>query len=176
MRLISGLILLFFLIAAHRPDTPQRFEPDSALQGDTKNDQEFPVVYGKKDDGFPDRVNLRGVIAKVSFSNSCGFSRGAGVLQIKLARTPPGYNREHIYVAAACLLGWEGDEQYLGKEVCMSVKKMKLSVKKMKPGDMCNADYIRNTIDSKGVPFYCLSWQSAKFKEFLKQVDCKDSL
>ncbi len=106
------------------------------------------------------------MITKASFTADCGFSRGAGVLQIKLARTPSGYNREHIYVAAPCLLGWEGDEQYLGKEVCMTVMKMKL-------GDLCHADYIHNTIDSKGAPFYCLSWQTGKFKEFLKQVECK---
>jgi len=58
--LISGLILLFFLIAAHGRSTPQTFEPHSALQGGMDIDQEFPVIYGKKDDGFPDRVNLRG--------------------------------------------------------------------------------------------------------------------
>lgn len=166
MRLISGLILIFFMIVTHGHNVPQKFEPDSALQGDTKNDQEFPIIYGKKDDGFPDRVNLRGAIAKVSFSNSCGFWRGGGVLQIKVARSKPGYNNEHIYVAAPCLMGWEGDEQYADRIVCMSVEKMKL-------GDTCNSDYIRNIIDSKGVPFYCLSWRSSKFKEFLKQVDCK---
>ncbi len=169
MRLISGLILVFFMIGTHGPNTAQKFEPDSALQSDTKNNQEFPVIYGKKDDGFPDRVNLRGAITKVSFTRDCGLVHGGGVLQIKVVRTAPGYNREHIYVAAPCLLGWEGEEQYLGREVCMSVKKMK-------PGDLCHADYIHNTIDSKGVPFYCLLWQSGKIKEFLKQVDCKDSL
>ena len=166
MRLISGLILILFMIGTHGPNTPQKFEPDFALQGDTKSDQEFPVIYGKKDDGFPDRVNLRGAIVKVSFADSCGFWRSGGVLQIKIARIPPGYNSEHLYVVAPCLMGWEGDEQYAGRVVCMSVKKMKL-------GEMCHADYIRNSIDSKGVPFYCLSWKSWKYKEFLKQVDCK---
>jgi len=48
-----------------------------------------------------------------------------------------------------------------------------MTVKKMERGDTCGADYIHNTIDSKGVPFYCLSWKSSKFKEFLKQVECK---
>ena len=165
MRLIAGLILVFFLIAANGANIPPTLEPYSALQDD-RDDQEFPVTYGKKDDGFPDIVAARGVITKASFSRDCGIVHGGGVLQIKLARTPGGYSREHIYVAAPCLMGWEGYEQYMGKEVCMTVKKMKF-------GDMCNADYIHNTIDSKGVPFYCLSWQSAKFKEFLKQVECK---
>ena len=96
------------------------------------------------------------------------MEHGAGVLQIKLSRTAPGYKREHIYVAAPCLLGFEGDEQYLGKEVCMTLKKMM-------PGDMCHADDIHNSIDSKGVPFYCPSWQSGKIKEFLRHVECKTS-
>jgi hypothetical protein len=167
MRLISSLILIFLMIGIHGPNTPQRSEPVSAVQGDTKNNQEFPVIYGKKGDGFPDKVNLRGAIAKVSFARDCGFWRSGGVLQIKVARAAPGYNSEYIYVAAPCLLGWEGDEQYAGRVVCMNVKKMRL-------GDMCNSDYIINSIDSKGTPFYCLSWQSGKYKEFLKQVDCKD--
>ena len=166
MRLIYGLILVFFMIGIHGPNTPQKFESESALQGDTQNDQEFPIIYGKKDDGFPDRVNLQGSIAKVSFAQSCGFFRSGGVLQIKLARNAQSYNHEHIYVVAPCLMGWEGDEQYQGKVVCMTVKKMK-------PGDKCHSDYIHNRIDSKGVPFYCLSWQSWKYKEFLKQVECR---
>ena len=166
MRLVCGLIVVFFLIAAHGPITVQTFALHSALHADTQNDQEFPVIYGKKDDGFPDKLSTRGVITKTTFTADCGFWRGAGVLEIKLARTQPGYDREHVYVAAPCLLGWEGDEQYSGKEVCMTVQKMK-------QGDTCHADYIRNSIDSKGVPFYCLSWQSSKYKEFLKQVECK---
>lgn len=167
MRLIAGLILVFFLIAAPETNTPRKFEPYPALHDDTQNDQEVPITYGKKDDGFPDRLTTRGIISKMSFTRDCGFSRGAGVLQIKLARSTLGYNREYIYVAAACLLGWEGSEQYPGKEVCVSVTKML-------PGDKCYADYLYNTIDSKGVPFYCLSWHSAKYKEFLKQVECKN--
>lgn len=166
MRLISGLILVFFLIAANASNTSHTFEAQSALRGAIQDDQEVPVIYGKKEDGFPDQVNLRGLIAKMSFTGNCGFSRGAGVLQIKLARRAPGYDREYTYVAAPCLLGWEGDDQYPGKEVCMTVTKMK-------PGDTCHADYIHNTLDSKGAPFYCLSWKSAKYKEFLKQVECK---
>jgi hypothetical protein len=164
MRLISGSVLLFFLIAANASNTRNAIEPHSTLH-DEQNDRAVPVTYGKKDDGFPDSVTLRGQIAKVRFTGDCGVSRGAGVLQIKLARPAPGYDREHIYVVAPCLLGYEGDEQYRGKEVCMTVKKMK-------PGDTCSADYIQNTIDSKGVPFYCLSWKSSKYKEFLKQVEC----
>jgi hypothetical protein len=158
MRLISCLILVFFLIAANASNTPHTFEPHSALHAD-KDDQEVPVTYGKKDDGFPDSVYLHRWIAKMSFTGNCGLSRGAGVLQIKLARTWPKYNRDYIYVAASCLLGWEGDDQYAGKAVCMTVDKMK-------PDDTCGADYIHNTIDSKGVPFYCLSWKSSKYKEF----------
>jgi len=165
MRLILPLILVFFLIAANASNIPHTFNPHSALP-EKDYDQELPVTYGKKDDGFPDSVHLRGVIAKMSFTGDCGFSRGAGVLQIKLARPTPGYNSEYIYVAASCLVGWEGDDQYSGKEVCITVNKMKL-------GDTCGADYIHNTLDSKGVPFYCLSWKSAKYKEFLKQVECK---
>jgi hypothetical protein len=37
------------------------------------------------------------------FYTDCGFWHGAGVLQIKLTRTLPEYNREHIYVTASCL-------------------------------------------------------------------------
>lgn len=166
MRLISGFILVFFLIAANASSAPNTFEPHAPLHHVTENDQAFPVIYGKKDDGFPDKVRLRGSITKVSFAWSCGMVHEGGVLELKLARTSPEYNREHIYVVAPCLLGWEGDEQYFGKEVCMTVNKMKA-------GEMCHADYIRNTIDSKGVPFYCLLWQSGKIKEFLKQVQCK---
>lgn len=166
MRLIFVLILVLFLIGANASNAPQTAAHYSALQDNRRDDQEFPVIYGKKDDGFPVSVNLRGLITKTSFTPDCGFTRGAGVLQIKLARSSPGYNGEYMYVAAACLLGWEGDDQYPGREVCMTVKKMK-------PGETCGADRIRNTIDSQGVPFYCLSWQSAKYKEFLKQVECK---
>src|SRR3954454_3067474 len=102
MRWISSLILVFFLFAVHRPNTPHRMAPASALQGDTKNAQEFPVIYGKKNDGFPDKVSTLGMIAKVSFAPDCGLVHGGGVLQIKLARSAPGYDPEHIYVVAPC--------------------------------------------------------------------------
>jgi hypothetical protein len=154
------------MLIAALPNARETLEPHRPPQGNTAERQEFPVTYGKNDDGFPDRLSTRGVIAKVSFTSDCGLVRGAGVLQIKLDRAAPGYNREHLYVVAPCLLGSEGQDQYLGKEVCMTVKKMKV-------GDLCHSDYIQNSIDSKGVPFYCLSWQSWKIKEFLKQVECK---
>ena len=118
MRLISGLILISFMIGTHRPNNGQKLEPDSALQGETKNEQVFPVVYGKKHDGFPDRVNLRGAITKVSFSQSCGLVHAAGVLQIKVARTAPPYSGENIYVVAPCLRSGR-EERYLGKVVCV---------------------------------------------------------
>lgn len=37
----------------------------SALQGGKEPGQEFPVIFGRKDDGLPDGLSLRGEIAKV---------------------------------------------------------------------------------------------------------------
>jgi len=105
MRLISGF-LVFFLFAATSSSTSLTFEAQSALHDQKETNQELPVIYGRTDDGYPDRVNLRGQIAKMSFTADCGFSRGAGVLQIKLGRTAPRYNGEHVYVvASSCWVG-----------------------------------------------------------------------
>src|SRR5688572_918505 len=83
-----------------------------------------PVIYGRKDDGFPETLKLRGTIEEVSMTDSyCGVIAWAGTLKIKLENKIESYNPEYVYVLVPCFMDERGKRKYLMKCVDITVTK-----------------------------------------------------
>jgi hypothetical protein len=150
------LSLLILLLAPHHGH-PQ--------QSKDSRKESKPLIFAAKDDNLPEEISVRGRITEITFPNAgCGWVRNAGTLKIKLSEQIANYPHQFVYVAAACFLDLKGEENYLGQEVCLKVKKMK----------DCSScpEVVSNTIDSDGVPFYWLSWTTGGRTSLLEQIGC----
>jgi hypothetical protein len=114
-----------------------------------------PVVFGNRGDGFPEQFKLRGVIAEASFSRACGTVWWSGTLRIKLLDRVKGYPHKNVFVVVNCLSDSSNERRYLGKVVTMEVSKLYSEYSKIQGPDHFYFELIDNTIDSKGIPFYC---------------------
>lgn len=122
------------------------------------------IIFGKKGDGFPERLSFNGVIEKASLSLAgCGMMRHASTLKVKLLDTIKGYSQKHVYLIVPCLTNAESEDAYLNKTICASVSKFY-------PWNDLEA--IFNTIDSEETPFYYLNWQAWSKESFLNQFVC----
>ena len=122
----------------------------SSSQG-SSDSSPYPVIYGQKDDGFPEKLKVRGTIEEVSMAGSdCGGIAWAGTLKVKLEGKMEGYGSESVYVLVPCFSDGRGEREYLKKCVDITV------TKQYAKGKPCYYDLVANSIDSKGVPFYCL--------------------
>ena len=111
----------------------------------------IPLVHGRKNDGLPDNLRVRGTITGLSFARAyCGDIAWAGTLKIKLFNRIDGYPREDVFVVVTCFLDPGNENKYLNKVVSLDLAK--LYGKKDGP---CYFDIATNTIDSKGAAFYC---------------------
>ena len=138
------------------------FHVDSQQEA-TPYPKEFPVMLGRDDDGFPNKIQVDGSIVDITFAHSCGLTRNAGTLKIKLNNKVSGYNDEFIYVVVSCLIGSQDREKFLNKRVCMNVTK---TVDGYPPLQ------VFNRIDSHGTPFYYLWWSTARPWDFIKKFEC----
>lgn len=109
-----------------------------------------PVVWGIKDDSFPNKMKIKGIITKVTLVQiSCGVLCHFGTAEIKLLERPKGYNSDFIYVTVLCFSGKK--EDYLNRKIEQTVLKTdKVRFNKY----YCGSVY--NFIDSNGLPFYDL--------------------
>lgn len=106
-----------------------------------------PVIIGKKDDGFPNKMKIKGVVTKVTLVPvSCGVLCHFGTAEIKLLNKPKGYDSDFIYVTVQCVGGKK--EDFLNRKV--EIKVLKTDEKRFKY--YCGGVY--NFIDSNGLPFY----------------------
>lgn len=109
-----------------------------------------PVVLGAKDDGFPNKIKIKGVVTKVTLVQiSCGVLCHFGIAEIKLSERPKGYNSDFIYVTVLCFSGKK--EDYLNRTIEQTVLK---TDKTRSNKYYCGSIY--NFIDSSGLPFYDL--------------------
>ena len=123
-----------------------------------------PVVYGAKDDGYPDKVVVQGVITQLSFATAyCGWVRHSGTLKIEVVKTSGAYKDKYLYLIVPCLLDPSGESKYLNKKICVTVDKLNHN-------SLTGA--IANIFDSNGIPFYFLRWKSGGKKSFLDQASC----
>ena len=109
-----------------------------------------PVVYGTKDDGFPKKMKIKGVVTRVTMTHiACGVLCLWGTAEIKLLEKPKGYDHEFLYVTVLCFGG--KPEDYVGKIVRQQVRK---SEERRFVKLYCTPIY--NFLDSQGKPFYDL--------------------
>jgi hypothetical protein len=155
--LVSGIFILFFALAAIAQDAPPALRPVEL----TKEQEAYlfatvPVVYGKKNDGFPRKIKVRGVVEdQTVLPFSCGVWCGSGTIKVRLIKERKGYPQEYIYASVMCMHG----ENLIGKTVEFEAEKIMSA-----PEQGCYN--ILNRIDSKGVPFYrVISGLLEKFRE-----------
>lgn len=124
----------------------------SSILSQTKGDfssRPFPVVYGKKTDGFPNKIKLEGTIVDASPAPFyCGTLAVAGTLKIKLSQKLKGYRDEFLYAVVLCF-AVEKKEDLIDQKI--AVEAVKLEKYPYKFGVS-----VTNNIDSKGIPFYQL--------------------
>jgi len=106
------------------------------------------MVFGKEGDGFPDKLKIKGVITRVTFTDiSCGVLCLWGTAEIKLLKRPKGFDHEFIYVTVLCFSG--NGRDYVGKIVEQPVRKSK-----EERFEKLYCTIFVNFLDSKSQPFY----------------------
>ena len=123
-----------------------------------------PIVFGKRNDGFPEKMIARGTISDLTFSDAaCGVIAWAGTVKIRLTESIPGYDHDDVFVMLPCFPDFEKygreRERYLNRAVSLEVSKLYpeynfgllTNVRKVP----CAFEIINNSLDSKKTPFYC---------------------
>ena len=129
-----------------------------------------PVVFGRKDDGFPETMTVTGVIKDLTFIKAgCGGVAWAGTLRLELKEKVSNSPPKDVFVVVGCFPDFEkfgsNRKSYLNKPVRLTVSKLypdlRFSSIIAAGRDVlkvpCAFDLITNEINSKGIPFYCTS-------------------
>ena len=125
-----------------------------------------PVVFGKKDDGLPEKLLVVGGISKVSFSRACGGVYWSGTIKIQLLQKIADYPHQNVFVVVNCLEDKQNQKKYLHKVVRLQLSKLYPELRKFHDPDSFYFELIDNTIESGGVPFY---YTNASGAELLAQ-------
>jgi hypothetical protein len=112
------------------------------------------VVFGKTGDGLPEKMDVIGRITEVSFSTPCGTIAWAGTIKLELLEKSRTYPHKNVYVVMLCLQDRQNEKKYLGKVVKLKLLKLYPKYRHSKD-DSFYFELIENTINSRGVPFYC---------------------
>ena len=109
---LSILIVFLFaqgILAQDAQDiTPTLTPEQKAKVGSLVGIGSRPVVYGKKHDGVPERMRVRGIIEEVSFVPfHCGVMCFSGTAKVRLLKKTKGYEPEYAYIVVLCFLGEE---------------------------------------------------------------------
>jgi hypothetical protein len=115
-----------------------------------------PVVFGKKDDGYPEKLKVRGVITELSFAQAyCGVIAWSGTIKVKLLDKIEGYPYENVFIVVPCFLDPNNENKYLKKMVQVDVFKLYDDYNQYKKKKPCYFEIITNTLNSNNIPFYC---------------------
>jgi hypothetical protein len=146
------LILSFFLITTSSILSIQKVD----LTGIAKEvSSPVPVVFGKKSDGLPEKLQVVGRITSVSFSRACGGVYWSGTIKMELLQMIPNYPYRNVFVVVNCLEDSQNEKEYLNKVVRIELSKLYPELRKFRDPGSFYFELIDNTIDSGGVPFYC---------------------
>lgn len=135
----------------------QKFERKVKNVTESEVSSPVPVIFGKKSDGLPETMKVRGRISEVSFSRACGVILWSGTLKVKLLDKTEGYPYEYAFIVVNCLEDSQNEAKYLDKVVEMNVSKLYPKYRKYRGAKTFYFELIDNTINSGGVPFYCTS-------------------
>jgi hypothetical protein len=125
-----------------------------------------PVVFGKIDDKFPDKMKISGTITDLTFSSGCGVLATAGTLKIRLDKKVENYSFDNVYVVKPCFGEFEKfgykRKSYIGKKIELEVSKLLEVYYYDQIKDInkvpCAFDLIHNEFDSSGTAFYCTNF------------------
>jgi hypothetical protein len=149
MKTLTLPVLLAFVVVL--PQSYAQEQSDAFPKG-------VPIVYGKKHDGMPLKLKMRGVISEVSPAwIYCGVLATAGTIKVQLTDNIEGYPHKSVYLVLPCF-GEDkakAEAKYLNRALNVEVQKL------YAPGKPCYFEVMLNQINSHGVPFYCLKdWQN----------------
>lgn len=167
---------LFLIIISFQP---QQFGQDKAKCYDVyfkdgRLNNLSPLIFGKTNDGLPDKMKLSGVITETSYAAFyCGVIYSAGTLKIRLLEKIKGYPYDDVFVVIGCFLDPCNEDKYLNKKVDIEVFKLYGDYNRRSKRNPCYFEDITNTINSNGTPFYCSKMGQAGILENIKQKDEK---
>lgn len=126
--------------------------PCGAQQAAQAGTQLFPITYGSKNDRLPSRLRAQGTITQISYAASrCGELVFPATLKVKLDKRVSGYRHPFLYLVVSCLHQPEGTEQQLLNQ------RIEVNARKQDgKGRPCFSDFHTSSINSRGVPFYCI--------------------
>jgi hypothetical protein len=109
----------------------------------------YPVVFGKPDDGFPNRIHIQGTVVEASpEAFYCGAVATGGTLKIRLDTAIEGYPDAFVYLFVLCY-AVEKKETLVNQRVVVDANKL--------VGNPYGFGVsVSNQSDSKGTPFYYL--------------------
>ncbi len=153
--LLTLLIVLVSLFQPYASTQKKGKSKDRSL--DAGFSQQMPVVFGRSDDGLPERLKVRGVITELTFAGAkCGVNWESGTIKIKLLDKIEGYPHENVFVVVPCFYDSDLEEKkYLKKVVNLDVAKLYRDYNRSAEERPCYYESITNTLKSPGVPFYC---------------------
>ncbi len=152
--LLLSLLLTLISVTWANPFVPQKRSPEAGGPKAADVSGPVPVVFGKEGDGLPEKLKARGRVTKVSLSRACGVVIWSGTLEVTLLEKIKGYPHPKLYVVVNCLEDAD-EKQYLGREVEVEASKLYPRYTKFRDVSTFYFEIIDNTIDSRGVPFYC---------------------
>jgi len=109
----------------------------------------FPITGGRKDDGLPKKLRVKGTISQVDYASACGELIFAATFEVKLDGKFSGYSHPFVYIVVSCLYPPKGGDTFLNRRVEVTVTKQ---AENRLP---CFYDRGGTPIDSGGLPFYC---------------------
>lgn len=146
------LILCLLVITATSISSIQQVESDAQIARVVSSP--VPLVFGNKDDGLPEKLDVVGRISKVSFSRACGGVYWSGTIKIELLQKIADYPHQNVFLVVNCLEDNQNEKKYLKKVVRLEVSKLYHEFRKFRDPETFYFELIDNTIDSCGVPFY----------------------
>lgn len=158
--LVISIVLVFNLMVV----AAQSKKPDPLVVLASQISSPVPIVFGKREDGLPEKMILRGTIVDLTFAEvACGGVAWSGTLQVRLAQPIPDYPYDNVFIVISCFPEFEKFKSdralYISRPVSLEVSKLYpeyrfgliQDIKKVP----CAFGLVINKLDSKKAPFYC---------------------
>jgi hypothetical protein len=158
--LVISIVLGFNLVIISAQSRKQDRPGVSASQVSSP----VPIVFGKRDDGLPEKMIVQGKIEDLTFAEvACGDIAWSGTLRVRLAQPIRNYPYDDVFIVVSCFPEFEKFKSnralYINRPVSLRVSKLypkyRFGVIKDIKKVPCAYELIINKLDSKRVPFYC---------------------
>jgi hypothetical protein len=152
-----ALVLIVFssstLIAQYEAKSKEEFKDFYSweIDGGTFYRIKHPLlIYGKENDGFPDKIKTKGTIVDIDLPQVvCGHRGGvAGTVKVWIDEKVEGYDHEYIYLIVSCLSS-NSKDKFLNKQI-------EFEAEKLTKFPYQSSYSLVNSFNSGGVPFYLM--------------------